>query len=84
MLVSKFKLIKIYEKILNDGIIIIPKNFNRTYQFCNSFYAFHLKKVLISLHSRKFMNEILLGSNYYWTLTKKGERFLRNYFNLII
>merc|ERR1712097_145179 len=80
MIISRNKSRAIYEHLLNEKILIIPdlikKNSKFYYDISNKF----IFKVASSLKGRKFIREIFLWQHFYWTLSYRGEVFLRNYF----
>nr|BAS01624.1 ribosomal protein S10 [Lotharella vacuolata] len=83
MHLSKRIFIKIIEKLINEGVYIIPKSqiFNA---ISNTYFnSYQVYKVITSLKTRKLINEIYCWRIYYWTLTRKGYNYIKNYLRII-
>nr|BAS01795.1 ribosomal protein S10 [Amorphochlora amoebiformis] len=80
MKISKFTISKIYEKLLNEGLLIVPKDQTIIKKYYKSLNNIHIMKIMKSLKVRKFVNEIYCFQNYYWSLTSRGVFYLKNFF----
>ncbi|AIB09857.1 40S ribosomal protein S10 (nucleomorph) [Lotharella oceanica] len=82
MHISKRILTKIMEKFINEGVYIIAKLRISEPIYNSNINTYQVFKIIKSLKTRKLIHEVHCWSFYYWTLTRKGYKYIKNYLRI--
>nr|ACO15590.1 40S ribosomal protein S10 [Caligus clemensi] len=82
MLMPKANLIKIYENLFNEGVMVAKKDVHAARHPNVDVPNLHVMKALNSLKSRGYVKEQFAWRHYYWYLTNDGIQYLRDFLHL--
>ena len=68
---------KVYEYLLNEGVIVLKKDFTKNKHEATGVPNLHVWMLLRSLHSRDYVELVFNWRHYYYSINNKGVEYLR-------
>lgn len=80
--ISKAEKKVVYRYLLQEGVIVIHKDFTMQPHKGTNIPNLHARKLMRSLKDRGFVELVFSWQHFYYFITKEGKNYLSEYLNL--
>ena len=80
--ISKAEKKAVYRYILQEGVLVVHKDFTAQPHKGTNIPNIHLRKIMRSLKDRGFVELVFSWQYFYYFINNEGKKFLSDYLNL--